>query len=93
MKLAASRSPATQSSMIAFHTFIGSISLVTGLLMIALKKGTLLHRRVGWILAVTLILLLDVPFLIGSLLIPRQVKRFKPRFEPLAPTATHLIEG
>ena len=35
----------------------------------------------GVCIALTLILLLGVPFLIGSLTIPRKVKLFKPRFE------------
>lgn len=41
----------------AFHLFVAIVALITGTIVILRRKGTRVHRRIGWVYAVAMLLL------------------------------------
>lgn len=45
------------SSLGAFHLFVAIVALIAGTVVILRRKGTRVHRRIGWVYAVAMLLL------------------------------------
>lgn len=52
------------SSVVIVHTIFGVLSLIAGATNLSMTKGTKLHRRIGWIYAGSMYLLLFTSFFI-----------------------------